>query len=134
MFQITDHFGNRSLLLLTPMSPSASFCNAPLSSSVDPSSECSLLSLDWVLSSEASTSQSVASGLVTLPTADSLCSMHTKLRVCSGLLYNLVLGHDWLFFCRQTLPHTFFFLSSGTITPGTSASRYFSSCCIPLDN
>ena len=117
----------RSLLFFTPMSPSASFCNVPLSSSVDASSESSLLSLDWVLTSGVSVSQSVASGLVTLPTTDSLCSMHMKLRVCSGLPYDLVLGRDWLFFCRQTLPHASFVLSSGAFAPGVSASTYLHS-------
>jgi hypothetical protein len=47
-------------LSLTPMSPSATFCNVPFSWSVYPSSGASLLSLDWVLLSGVSASQSVS--------------------------------------------------------------------------
>jgi hypothetical protein len=112
-------------LLLTTMSPSATFCNVPLSTSVDPSSDKSLLSLDWVLSSGIPAPQSVASGALALPYGDSICSMHVSLLVRSSLPYDLVLGRDWLFFCRQTLPHASFALSSGVVTPGMPSSMSF---------
>lgn len=100
------------------MAPSATFCNIPLSTSVDPLSATSRVSLDWVLSAGIPTSRSVASGVLILPCSNTVCSMHTKLSVTSGLPYDLVLGRDWLFFCRETLPHSSFDLSSGTVTPG----------------
>ncbi|KAJ7921061.1 hypothetical protein B0H13DRAFT_2318816 [Mycena leptocephala] len=102
--------------------PSAFFCNLPLSSSIDPTCEASLLSLDWVLSPGVPAFQSVASGLLALPSGKSVCSMHMKLRICSDLPYDLVLGRDWLFFCRETLPHASFILSSGVVTPGRLAA------------
>ncbi|KAJ6450885.1 hypothetical protein C8R45DRAFT_1083799 [Mycena sanguinolenta] len=55
---------------------------------------------------------SSASGVLVLPSGDSLCSMNMKLSVTSGLPYDLVLGRDWIFFCRETLPHASFLLSS----------------------
>ncbi|KAJ7874033.1 hypothetical protein B0H14DRAFT_3859896 [Mycena olivaceomarginata] len=36
------------------------------------------------------------------------------LSVTSTLPYDVVLGRDWLLFCRETLPHTSFDLSSGS--------------------
>lgn len=100
------------------MAPSATFCNIPLSTSVDPLSATSRVSLDWVLSAGIPTSRSIASGVLILPCGDTVSSMHTKLSVTSGLPYDLVLGRDWLFFCRETLPHSSFHLSSGTVSPG----------------
>ncbi|KAJ7144064.1 hypothetical protein C8R44DRAFT_865059 [Mycena epipterygia] len=100
------------------MAPSATFCNIPLSTSVDPLSATSRVSLDWVLSAGIPTSRSVASGVLILPCSNTVCSMHTKLSVTSNLPYDLVLGRDWLFFCREMLPHSSFDLSSGTVTPG----------------
>ncbi|KAJ7891999.1 hypothetical protein B0H13DRAFT_2340303 [Mycena leptocephala] len=44
--------------------------------------------------------------------------MNVKLSISTSLPYDLVLGHDWLFFCRETLPHTSFGLSSGICHPG----------------
>ncbi|KAJ7939135.1 hypothetical protein B0H13DRAFT_2300877 [Mycena leptocephala] len=43
--------------------------------------------------------------------------MHTNLSVASGIPYDLVLGRDWIFFCRQSLPHASFTLSSGVAHP-----------------
>ncbi|KAJ7845884.1 hypothetical protein B0H13DRAFT_1908153 [Mycena leptocephala] len=59
------------LLLLTLISPSATSCNVPLSTSVDPSSDKSILSLDWVLCSGIPAPRSVASGSLTLPYSSS---------------------------------------------------------------
>ncbi|KAJ7937984.1 hypothetical protein B0H13DRAFT_1851936 [Mycena leptocephala] len=97
------------------MSSSATFCNVPLSTSVDSTSEQSFWSLDWVLSSGVAAPGSVASGLLTLLSGNS-----TPVR--SDLPYDLVLARDWLFFCHETLPHVSFALSSGLVTPGTSGN------------
>ncbi|KAJ7869714.1 hypothetical protein B0H14DRAFT_2726909, partial [Mycena olivaceomarginata] len=71
------------------MSPSLTFCTIPLSVSVDAMAEKSLITLDWVLSNGIPALHSVASGILTLPSGDNLCS---------ELPYDLVLGWDWLFF------------------------------------
>ncbi|KAJ7892277.1 hypothetical protein B0H14DRAFT_3126136, partial [Mycena olivaceomarginata] len=78
----------------------------------------SLVSLGWILSNGIQAPQSVASGVLTIPTGGTVCSMHVKLSLCSELPYDLVLGRDWLFFSRQTLPQTSFTLSSGVVCPG----------------
>lgn len=100
------------------MAPSATFCNIPLSTSVDNVSATSLVSLDWIMTTGIPAPRFVASGILTLPCGNTMCSMHTKLYVTPDLPYDLVLGRDWLFFCRETLPHTSFDLSSGTVSPG----------------
>ncbi|KAJ7739463.1 hypothetical protein DFH07DRAFT_965750 [Mycena maculata] len=96
----------------------ATFCNVPLSTSLDLLSEHSRVSLDWILISGVPASRSSASGVLTLPSGNTIYSMHMKLSVTAGLPYDLVLGRDWVFFCRQTLPHTSFSLSSGIVSPG----------------
>jgi hypothetical protein len=100
------------------MSASPTFCNIPLSVSVDPAASQSLISLDWILTSGIPASGSCASGVLTLPSGNTVCSMHMNLSVASGIPYDLILGRDWIFFCRQTLPHASFTLSSGFAHPG----------------
>ncbi|KAJ7848338.1 hypothetical protein B0H14DRAFT_2768053, partial [Mycena olivaceomarginata] len=73
------------------MAPCATFCNIPLSASVDPVSERSLISLDWLLTAGIPAPQSVTSGVLTLPSGNTVCSMNVKLSVTAGLLYDLVL-------------------------------------------
>ncbi|KAJ7806072.1 hypothetical protein B0H14DRAFT_2876932, partial [Mycena olivaceomarginata] len=85
--------------------------------SVNPASAKSLVSLDWILASGILVPSSSASGFLVLPSGDSLCSMNMKLSVTSGLPYDLVLGRDWIFFCRETLPHASFLLSLGIFRP-----------------
>ncbi|KAF7367943.1 ATP-dependent DNA helicase [Mycena sanguinolenta] len=99
------------------MSLSATFCKIPVSVSVNPASAKSLVSLDWILTSGLPAPSSSASGVLVLPSGDSLCSMNMKFSVASGLSYDLVLGRDWIFFCRETLPHASFLLSSGIFPP-----------------
>ncbi|KAJ7463286.1 hypothetical protein FB451DRAFT_1180378 [Mycena latifolia] len=101
---------------------SITFCNIPLSTSVNHLAQQSLVSLDWILSSGISASRSLVSGVLTLPSGNSVCSMHIKLGVTTGLPYDLALGRDWLFFCRQTLPHASFVLSSGVVQSGQPRS------------
>jgi hypothetical protein len=99
-----------------PMDFSATFCKLPLSTSVDPLSKCSLVSLDWILTSGIPAPQSLVAGVLTLPSGDGVCSMNVKLSISTSLPYDLVLGRDWLFFCHETLPHTSFRLSSVSVT------------------
>ncbi|KAJ7218937.1 hypothetical protein C8J57DRAFT_1254638 [Mycena rebaudengoi] len=104
---------------------SSTFCNIPLTTSVDTSSDKSLLALEWILSSGIPAPQGTASGVLSLPYGDSVCSMQMKLSVCSSLPYDLVLGRDWLLFCRDTLPNGSFTLSSGVVQVGLSSSIIF---------
>ncbi|KAJ7863231.1 hypothetical protein B0H13DRAFT_2354296 [Mycena leptocephala] len=78
------------------MAPSATFCNSPLSTSVNPLSERSLLSVDWLLTAGIPAPGRIVSGVLTLPSGDSVSSMHMKLSVAAGLAHDLVLGRDWL--------------------------------------
>ncbi|KAJ7757366.1 hypothetical protein DFH07DRAFT_958727 [Mycena maculata] len=69
----------------------ATFCNVPLSTSLDLLSEHSRVSLDWILISGVPASRSSASGVLTLPSGDTIYSMHMKLSVTAGLPYDLPL-------------------------------------------
>ncbi|KAJ7735681.1 hypothetical protein B0H14DRAFT_2639128 [Mycena olivaceomarginata] len=104
------------------MSPSPTFCTIPLSVSVDATAEKSLITLDWVLSNGIPALHSVASGILTLSSGNTVCSMNTELSVCSEHLYDLVLGRDWLFFCQETIPLAMFALTSGIVCLGKSSS------------
>ncbi|KAJ7504635.1 hypothetical protein B0H11DRAFT_2273245 [Mycena galericulata] len=99
------------------MSLSATFCSKQLSTSFDPLSEKSRVSLDWILTNGIQ-AQSAASGILTIPSGETVCSMPIKLSVCLDLPYDLVLGRDWSFFCRQTLTYASFTLSSGVVWLG----------------
>ncbi|KAJ7207628.1 hypothetical protein GGX14DRAFT_396446 [Mycena pura] len=103
------------------MSASATFCEIPLRTAFDAQSCDSLVSSEWILSAGVPTRQSMASGVLTVPSTDTIHSMQLKASVAADLPFDLVLGRDWLFFCRQTLPHTSFVLSSGVVFPGASA-------------
>ncbi|KAJ7480473.1 hypothetical protein B0H11DRAFT_2280520 [Mycena galericulata] len=94
------------------MSLSATFCSKQLSTSFDPFSEQSRVTLDWIIANGIPAPQSAASGILTVPSSGTVCSMPIKLSVCSGLPYDFVLGRDWSFFCCQTLPYASFSLSS----------------------
>ncbi|KAJ6555901.1 hypothetical protein B0H19DRAFT_1262034 [Mycena capillaripes] len=95
---------------------SATFCNVPLSTSYNPQLESSVLSLDWVLSSGIPTSSSVVSGLFSVPCCDGLIrSMNVRLAVTASLPFDLVLGHDWMLYCRNSFPSIRFALTSGSI-------------------
>ncbi|KAJ7830092.1 hypothetical protein B0H14DRAFT_3143688 [Mycena olivaceomarginata] len=109
------------------MAPSATFCNIPLSTSVDSSSATSRVSLNWILSAGISAPGSVASGILTLPCGDTLS-------VTSTLPYDVVLGRDWLLFCRETLPHTSLDLSSGSVSPGHRPPPPVDQCGHPDSN
>ncbi|KAJ7836888.1 hypothetical protein B0H14DRAFT_3141615 [Mycena olivaceomarginata] len=109
------------------MAPPVTFCNIPLSTSVDSSSATSRVSLNWILSAGISAPGSVASGILTLPCGDTLS-------VTSTLPYDVVLGRDWLLFCRETLPHTSFDLSSGSVSPGYRPPPPVDQCGHPDSN
>ncbi|KAJ7798391.1 hypothetical protein B0H14DRAFT_3492538 [Mycena olivaceomarginata] len=89
---------------------SATFCKIPVSDSVNSASAKALVSLDWILACWIPAPSSSASGVLVLPSGDSLCSMNMKLSVTSGLPYDLILGRDCIFFCRETLPDALFLL------------------------
>ncbi|KAJ7509330.1 hypothetical protein B0H11DRAFT_1901455 [Mycena galericulata] len=99
------------------MSLPATFCSKQLSTSFDPLPRKSRVSLDWTLANGIRAPQSAASGILNIPSGGTVCSMPIKLSVCSDLLYELVLGRDWSYFCRQTLPYASFSLSSGVVWP-----------------
>ncbi|KAJ6613266.1 hypothetical protein B0H10DRAFT_1951661 [Mycena sp. CBHHK59/15] len=113
-------------LLCSTTAPSATFCKIPLTISVEPASPKSLISVDWILSSEVPAPLSCASGVLTLPSGATLCSMNMKISVASAIAYYLVLGRDWILFCRQTLPHASFSLSSGVFYPAQPRNLPFS--------
>ncbi|KAJ7460487.1 hypothetical protein B0H11DRAFT_2242059 [Mycena galericulata] len=71
------------------MSLPATFCSKQLSTSFDPLSEKSQVSLDWILANGIRAPQSAASGIRTIPSGGTVCSMPIKLSVCSDLPYDL---------------------------------------------
>lgn len=122
------------LLLFHPtliiMAPSATFCDLPLSTTFCSDLEKSVLSLDWVLASGLRTTASTTSGTLCLPCDDSVCSMTVQLAITTSLPFDLVLGRDWLLFCRDSLPSSRFVLSSGVLDlcpapPGASYISFF---------
>ncbi|KAJ6566559.1 hypothetical protein B0H19DRAFT_1066851 [Mycena capillaripes] len=83
---------------------------------VNPLSQRSLVALDWILlTSGIPAPQSLVSlvTVLTLPSGNGVCSMNIKLSVTASLAYGLVLGHNWRFFCCETLPDASVHLSSG---------------------
>ncbi|KAJ7724146.1 hypothetical protein B0H14DRAFT_3004239, partial [Mycena olivaceomarginata] len=113
------------------MSISALFCSLPLSTSFHPGSEKSSISLDWVLASGIPVPRSTAGGILSFPYGNTICSMHMSLSGSSSLAYDLFLGWDWLFFCRETLPGASFQFTSGVIHTG-SVSSIISFCTSSL--
>lgn len=94
---------------------SATFRNLALSTTFDKDEEKSRLSLDWVLQSGVRAVRSVASGILTIPAADSTFSVEMEFSIASSLPFDLVLGCDWLQYFRESVPETCFYLSSGPI-------------------
>ncbi|KAF8215302.1 hypothetical protein K438DRAFT_2008676, partial [Mycena galopus ATCC 62051] len=94
---------------------SATFCNIPLSTTFDADQETSRLSLDWVLKTGLSTVRSVATGIVTVPGVQNGFSVQMDLTVAASLPFDLVLGRNWLQYCRETVPESCLVLSSGVI-------------------
>ncbi|KAJ7243107.1 hypothetical protein B0H12DRAFT_1074086 [Mycena haematopus] len=74
----------------------ATFCNAPLSVVFD-HTRGSCFSLDWIVNSGLETRNSKASGILTLPSNNSVVSGSMNIvPVAVGLPSDLVLGLDWL--------------------------------------
>ncbi|KAF8191088.1 hypothetical protein K438DRAFT_2018486, partial [Mycena galopus ATCC 62051] len=94
---------------------SATFCNIPLFTTFDAHQETSRLSLDWVLETGLSTVRSVATGIVTVPGVQNGFSVQMDLTVTASLPFDLVLGRNWLQYCRETVPESCLVLSSGVI-------------------
>lgn len=101
--------------VLTAMSVSATFRNLALSTTFDKDEEKSQLSLNWILQSGVRAVRSVALGILTIPAADSTFSVEMELSIASSLTFDLVLNHDWLQYCRESVPETCFYLSSGPV-------------------
>ncbi|KAK6988531.1 hypothetical protein R3P38DRAFT_3443898, partial [Favolaschia claudopus] len=92
------------------------FRGLPVSTTYDQHSERSQLSLDWVLSSGIPTSRSIAAGPLSIPCLDAaVFTTHINISVSSSLPCDLVLGRDWLQYCRECILDTCFLLSSGPI-------------------
>ncbi|KAJ7920984.1 hypothetical protein B0H13DRAFT_1985948 [Mycena leptocephala] len=108
------------------MTASATFCNVALSTALDWNRDLSILSLDWVFASGIRTDQGVASGVLALPCVDGgVFAVPTKFPLASSLPSDVVLGRDWLQYCRQTVPNACF-LSSGLVDlrPVPTAYRF----------
>ncbi|KAJ7654758.1 hypothetical protein B0H17DRAFT_1186156 [Mycena rosella] len=97
------------------MATSATFQNMSLTTAFNCDTEKSLLSLDWVLNSGICAVCSVASGILTIPCVNGAFSVQMNLPVVSSLTSDLVLGQDWLQYCRESVPQTCFYLTSGPI-------------------
>lgn len=109
----------------------ATFCNIALTTSFNQDAGQSVLSLDWVLNSGIRTHRSVASGILTLPCVDGAISIQMDLPIVSALPCDLVVGRDWVQYCRESLPETCFFLSSGPLDlrrPHIGNAPLYSSC------
>ncbi|KAF8130061.1 hypothetical protein K438DRAFT_2032312, partial [Mycena galopus ATCC 62051] len=94
---------------------STTFCNIPLSTTFDAHQETSRLSLDWVPQTGLSTVRSFATGIVTVPGVQNGFSVQMDLTVAASLPFDLVLGRNWLQYCRETVPKSCLVLSSGVI-------------------
>ncbi|KAJ6531530.1 hypothetical protein DFH09DRAFT_1370526, partial [Mycena vulgaris] len=97
------------------MAATATFHNVSLTTAFAQDADKSLLSLDWVMNSGIRTVRSVASGVLTLPAIDGFVSLHMDLPVASSLPFDIVLGRDWLQYCREALPETVIHMSSGLV-------------------
>ncbi|KAJ7097035.1 hypothetical protein B0H15DRAFT_1019402 [Mycena belliarum] len=92
------------------------FRNIALTTTFDPESIQSRLSLDWVLNLGIRVEGSVASGTVTFPGLHGIISLQMHLPVVSSLANDLVFGQDWFQFCRESIvPPTCVALSSGVV-------------------
>ncbi|KAF7350249.1 hypothetical protein MVEN_01328400 [Mycena venus] len=97
------------------MPAAATFWNLAISTTFDINAPNSMLSLDWVLQTGVSASRSVSSGILTVPCGESAFSVQMELSVASSLPFDVVLGRDWLQYCRKSVPSASFHLSSGRL-------------------
>ncbi|KAJ7200370.1 hypothetical protein GGX14DRAFT_660283 [Mycena pura] len=74
-----------------------------------------MLSLDWILANGISVRNSVASGVLSLPYGDGLCSLEMHLSPAASLAYDLVLGRDWVLLCRDSQMDKPFALTAGIV-------------------
>ncbi|KAJ7451991.1 hypothetical protein FB451DRAFT_1566039 [Mycena latifolia] len=81
----------------------------------------------------------MAHGLLSLPFKDSpLRSMNVQLSIQASLSCDLVLAHNWMFYCRNAFPNTRFVLGSGSVhihplPPPSSPSSDHSSMAVDHD-
>jgi hypothetical protein len=111
---------------LLPQKASLTFCNPPVSTSFNRLLEKSLISLDLILDHGICVKNSVVSGVLSLPYAESFCALQMQLTPAASLPYDLVLGPDWLLLCHEASMHRSVFLTSGLVKINVSASSRFS--------
>ncbi|KAJ7191027.1 hypothetical protein B0H12DRAFT_1148001 [Mycena haematopus] len=98
------------------MASRATFCDVPVSTVFDCNAPISSVSLDWVINSGLRTSNSRASGVLTLPCTSGLISTHVNnLPVASSLPSDVVLGLDWFRFVSEHTSESAVRLSSGLL-------------------
>ncbi|KAJ7662882.1 hypothetical protein B0H17DRAFT_1093318, partial [Mycena rosella] len=97
------------------MSAPATFSNVVVSTAFDSDAATSRISLAWILDAGLHTSNSRATGLVTLPYDGGVISMTMHILVASSLSHDLVLGMDWYEFMHAAAPQIIFHLSSGPL-------------------
>lgn len=111
--------GNRPFLSIDILHPSlmasVTFRNLPLTAVFDQDTQKSVLSLDWALNSGIRAIHSVASGILTIPSINGVFSLQIGLPVVASLPTDLVLGRDWLQYCRESVSEPCFYLSSGVV-------------------
>ncbi|KAJ7067560.1 hypothetical protein C8F01DRAFT_1121665 [Mycena amicta] len=110
------------------MSSASTFCSAPVSCSLDSTSQQAQVSLEWVLSAGIRSCGGEVRGTLLLDASGTTVSMLLCAVVRSSLPYDLLLGRDWLHFCRDTLPDAVFTLSSGIVHPGKPSGGVFRCC------
>ncbi|KAJ6530478.1 hypothetical protein DFH09DRAFT_934176, partial [Mycena vulgaris] len=115
----------QNVSFFTTMTFTATFRSVPLSTDFGPDREKSLLCLDWVLNSGTHTVRSVALGILTLPHVGGVIHIDMDLPIVSSLPTDLLLGRDWLRYCRESLPETTFYLSSGPLDFRRAPTRKF---------
>jgi hypothetical protein len=104
------------LLLPPSMSSRPTFCDLPISTIFDDSSASSYISLDWVMSSGLRTSNSRASGRLTLPCDDGTISVcMNDIPVAAALPSDLVLGLDWFYSLPDSGSRIIVHLSCGSL-------------------
>ncbi|KAF8190979.1 hypothetical protein K438DRAFT_1970727 [Mycena galopus ATCC 62051] len=114
------------------MPVSATLCSLPLSTTFDAQEEKSKLSLNWVLQNGIRTVRSVASGILTVPGLDTGFSVHMDLPVAIlSSPFDVILGRDWLQYCRESVPNSRLCLSSGVVELGR---RLIGTPCLYLSN
>jgi hypothetical protein len=87
----------------SPTMPTATLCNLPLSTMFDRNLEKSLSSLEWVLTSGPCCHFCFWAPLTSVSRRrDRHCLLSPSRAVASFLLFDFILGCDWLYFCGDS--------------------------------